>query len=81
MIVGSPKEIFKGEARVAMTPESAKQIQKLSENVPKFIRKCPNGQTENSFDFYHTDGKKEKRDIILARIFSFFSFSNFLLFV
>jgi NAD(P) transhydrogenase subunit alpha len=29
MIVGSPKEIFKGEARVAMTPESAKQIQKL----------------------------------------------------
>ena len=29
MIVGSPKEIFKGESRVAMTPESAKQIQKL----------------------------------------------------
>ena len=29
MIVGSPKEVFKGEARVAMTPESAKQIQKL----------------------------------------------------
>src|SRR6056300_1605151 len=29
MIVGSTKEIFKGEARVAMTPESAKQIQKL----------------------------------------------------
>ena len=29
MIVGSPKEIFKSEARVAMTPESAKQIQKL----------------------------------------------------
>src|SRR5210317_478272 len=29
MIVGSPKEIFKGEARVAMTPESEKQIQKL----------------------------------------------------
>ena len=29
MIVGSPKEIFKGEARVAMTPESAKQIHKL----------------------------------------------------
>jgi len=29
MIVGSPKEIFKGEARVAMTPESAKQIQNL----------------------------------------------------
>jgi len=29
MVVGSPKEIFKGEARVAMTPESAKQIQKL----------------------------------------------------
>ena len=26
MIVGSPKEIFKGEARVAMTPEIAKQI-------------------------------------------------------
>ena len=29
MIIGSPKEIFKGENRVAMTPESAKQLQKL----------------------------------------------------
>ena len=29
MIIGSPKEIFKGEKRVAMTPESAKQLQKL----------------------------------------------------
>ena len=29
MIIGSPKEIFKGENRIAMTPESAKQLQKL----------------------------------------------------
>lgn len=29
MIIGSPKEIFKGENRVAMTPESSKQLQKL----------------------------------------------------
>ena len=29
MIIGSPKEIFKGESRVAMTPESSKQLQKL----------------------------------------------------
>ena len=29
MIIGSPKEIFKNENRVAMTPESAKQLQKL----------------------------------------------------
>jgi NAD(P) transhydrogenase subunit alpha len=29
MLIGSPKEIFKGEARVAMTPESALQLQKL----------------------------------------------------
>src|ERR1700683_4076385 len=29
MYVGSPKEIFKGEARVAMTPDSALQLQKL----------------------------------------------------
>ena len=29
MIIGSPKEIFKGENRVALTPESAKQLQKL----------------------------------------------------
>ena len=29
MIIGSPKEIFKGENRVAMTPDSAKQLQKL----------------------------------------------------
>ena len=29
MIIGSPKEIFKGENRVATTPESAKQLQKL----------------------------------------------------
>ena len=29
MKIGSPKEIFKGESRVAMTPESAKQLQKL----------------------------------------------------
>ena len=29
MIIGTPKEIFKGENRVAMTPESAKQLQKL----------------------------------------------------
>ena len=29
MIIGSPKEIFKGENRVAMTPESAKQLQNL----------------------------------------------------
>ena len=29
MKIGSPKEIFKGENRVAMTPESAKQLQKL----------------------------------------------------
>jgi len=27
--IGTPKEIFPGEARVAMTPESAKQLQKL----------------------------------------------------
>src|ERR1700722_14661954 len=29
MYVGSPKEVFKGEARVAMTPDSALQLQKL----------------------------------------------------
>jgi NAD(P) transhydrogenase subunit alpha len=29
MIIGTPKEIFKGEHRVAMTPESSKQLQKL----------------------------------------------------
>ena len=29
MIIGSPKEIFKGENRVALTPESAKQLNKL----------------------------------------------------
>jgi NAD(P) transhydrogenase subunit alpha len=29
MIIGSPREIFKGENRVALTPESAKQLQKL----------------------------------------------------
>ena len=29
MIIGAPKEIFKGENRVAMTPESSKQLQKL----------------------------------------------------
>ena len=29
MIIGSPKEIFIGENRVALTPESAKQLQKL----------------------------------------------------
>ena len=29
MILGCPKEIFKGENRVALTPESAKQLQKL----------------------------------------------------
>ncbi len=29
MIIGTPKEIFEGEGRVAMTPESAGQLQKL----------------------------------------------------
>ncbi|MDZ4134427.1 MAG: NAD(P)(+) transhydrogenase (Re/Si-specific) subunit alpha, partial [Paracoccaceae bacterium] len=29
MKIGAPKEIFEGEARVAMTPESALQLQKL----------------------------------------------------
>ncbi|MBD3677370.1 MAG: Re/Si-specific NAD(P)(+) transhydrogenase subunit alpha [Rhodobacteraceae bacterium] len=29
MKIGAPKEIFKGEARVAMTPDSARQLQKL----------------------------------------------------
>ncbi|MBN9669774.1 Re/Si-specific NAD(P)(+) transhydrogenase subunit alpha [Roseibium aggregatum] len=29
LIVGAPKETFAGEARVAMTPDSAKQLQKL----------------------------------------------------
>ncbi|MEM9845140.1 MAG: NAD(P)(+) transhydrogenase (Re/Si-specific) subunit alpha, partial [Pseudomonadota bacterium] len=29
MKIGTPKETFEGEARVAMTPESAKQLQKL----------------------------------------------------
>ena len=29
MKIGTPKETFKGEARVAMTPDSAKQLQKL----------------------------------------------------
>jgi H+-translocating NAD(P) transhydrogenase subunit alpha len=29
MYIGSPKEIFNGEARVAMTPDSALQLQKL----------------------------------------------------
>ncbi|MEM9212431.1 MAG: NAD(P)(+) transhydrogenase (Re/Si-specific) subunit alpha, partial [Pseudomonadota bacterium] len=29
MIIGTPKEIFSGENRVAMTPESAKALQKL----------------------------------------------------
>jgi len=27
--IGTPKEVFEGEARVAMTPESAIQLQKL----------------------------------------------------
>ncbi len=29
LIIGTPKETFPGEARVAMTPESAKQLQKI----------------------------------------------------
>ena len=29
MKIGAPKEIARGEARVALTPESAKQLQKL----------------------------------------------------
>ena len=29
MKIGTPKEVFAGENRVAMTPESAKQLQKL----------------------------------------------------
>ncbi len=29
MKIGAPKEVFEGEARVAMTPESARQLQKL----------------------------------------------------
>ena len=29
MKIGTPKELFEGEARVAMTPESALQLQKL----------------------------------------------------
>ncbi|NCU21422.1 hypothetical protein EOM89_12055, partial [Candidatus Falkowbacteria bacterium] len=29
MKIGAPKEIFEGEARVAMTPDSALQLQKL----------------------------------------------------
>ena len=29
MIIGCPKEIFKSENRVALTPESANQLQKL----------------------------------------------------
>ncbi|MCK4713266.1 MAG: hypothetical protein KAT26_10340, partial [Marinosulfonomonas sp.] len=29
MKIGTPKEVFEGEARVAMTPESALQLQKL----------------------------------------------------
>ncbi len=27
--IGSPREVFPGESRVAMTPDSAKQLQKL----------------------------------------------------
>ena len=29
MKIGAPKETFKGEARVAMTPDSALQLQKI----------------------------------------------------
>ena len=29
MLIGTPKEVFAGENRVAMTPDSAKQLQKL----------------------------------------------------
>ena len=29
MFIGCPKEVFKGENRVALTPESAKELQKL----------------------------------------------------
>ena len=29
MRIGTPKEVIEGEARVAMTPESASQLQKL----------------------------------------------------
>ena len=29
MKIGTPKEMFEGEARVAMTPDSARQLQKL----------------------------------------------------
>ncbi|MDG1010496.1 MAG: hypothetical protein P8O69_11040, partial [Amylibacter sp.] len=29
MRIGTPKELFEGEARVAMTPDSAVQLQKL----------------------------------------------------
>ena len=29
MKIGTPKEVMKGEARVAMTPDSARQLQKL----------------------------------------------------
>uniref|UniRef100_UPI00356381A2 hypothetical protein n=1 Tax=Shimia sp. TaxID=1954381 RepID=UPI00356381A2 len=29
MIIGTPREVFDGENRVAMTPDSAKQLMKL----------------------------------------------------
>ncbi len=33
MMIGAPKEVFDGEARVAITPDSAKQLQKLGYDV------------------------------------------------
>ena len=36
MKIGAPKEIFEGEARVALTPESALQLQKLDGEELKF---------------------------------------------
>ncbi len=33
MLIGSPRERLEGEARVAMTPDSATQLQKLDINA------------------------------------------------
>ena len=33
MKIGAPKELFEGEARVALSPQSAKQLQKLGYDV------------------------------------------------
>jgi NAD(P) transhydrogenase subunit alpha len=54
MRIGAPKEIMAGEARVAMTPESALQLQKLGHTC--FIEKGAGEQARFSDDAYAEAG-------------------------